>query len=731
MEEEIHRSVAEHSDLPAEKPELSAEQQEFNRLAKDEKLSRLNQLLAKSKVFSEIISNTLFQSSVEKKEAKVKDEEPVKKKRRGDKKKSKPKQELVYELNEETAERKKNLENTPKTRHVQPELLSGVTLRDYQLEGMDWLITLFENGLNGILADEMGLGKTLQSIALLAFLYEQGIRGPFLITCPLSTVHNWVAEFERFAPNLPVLGYVGAKDEREMLRNNYLYKSPTIVVTSYEISIRDRSALGKIQWKFLIVDEGHRLKNNNCLLIKELKRLPTSNRLLLTGTPLQNNLDELWSLLNFILPDIFHDIELFQQWFDFEAVKSLKDDQDSEVNQIINAQVQKSILSNLHTILKPFLLRRLKKDVVKGLVPKKEFLIHAKMTPPQEKLYKAALDRNLMGYLHTEAFKDSVKKNTDTPHSQVEAFIKQVNTVDLEDDSESKVDDDLQQRWDQMKQSLSHKKMQNLMMQLRLICNSPYLFYLPWDDPEDIDLSIVSNSCKLQILSQLVPRLTSKNHKILIFSQFTKMLDLIHDWCELEDYTVCRIDGSTSLEERKEEIENFHKSKKHQIFLLSTRAGGLGINLAAADSVILFDSDWNPQVDLQAMDRAHRIGQKNPVNVYRLVTMNTIEQVMLAKADSKRVLEKLVISLGKFETLGKLAKADSLGPAEQLHQKKLAQELDRLFSGESKFKNPHQLVDNKLSEEEMEILLDRGKLKPADEQLKRVQLFETVTAFDD
>ncbi|KAJ2636175.1 putative ATPase, partial [Coemansia sp. RSA 1694] len=205
----------------------------------------------------------------------------------------------------------------------QPRLITGGIMRDYQLEGMEWLASLYENGLNGILADEMGLGKTLQTIAFLCFLRERQVWGPFLVLCPLSTLSNWVSEFYRFAPTTPVLLYHGTPDERKELRNKHLRrldKNFPIVVTTYEISMRDKQALQRFAWKFIIVDEGHRIKNMNCKLIRDLKSYQSTNRLLLTGTPLQNSLSELWSLLNFLLPDIFDDLESFQEWFNFNDI---------------------------------------------------------------------------------------------------------------------------------------------------------------------------------------------------------------------------------------------------------------------------------------------------------------------------------------------------------------------------------------------------------------------------
>ena len=259
-------------------------------------------------------------------------------------------------------------------------------MRSYQLEGYEWMATLWENG---ILADEMGLGKTIQSVALFCHLYEMGVTGPFLVVAPLSTVPNWVNEFKRFAPTVPVVLYHGTANERLELRSELKKSYPSaeldgkimnnVVVTSYEIAMNDRAAFSSILWRYIVVDEGHRLKNTNCRLIKELKQYHSANRLLLTGTPLQNNLSELWSLLNFLLPEIFDDLRVFESWFD---AKDLHENQDELVR--ITAQEQKnSILSTLHQILTPFLLRRVKSDVDLQIPPKKEVMVYCPMTTRQ------------------------------------------------------------------------------------------------------------------------------------------------------------------------------------------------------------------------------------------------------------------------------------------------------------------------------------------------------------
>lgn len=1317
------------TNLEGAKQEDDHEQKQFDQLDDKNKLERLHQLVEKSKIFSQIIADTLLESTLQKKKKEKEEQEErereerekeekerkatmkaangeavggkatanhqnedvndlegdddkivvpnFRRSRRLHRKKKKSNDFLsIYnsskkqEISEETKQTKKKLADVNSGSRTQPKLVTGAVMRDYQLDGLEWLVTLYENGLNGILADEMGLGKTLQSISLLAFLYENGNKGPFLIACPLSTVGNWINEIEKFAPTMPHLRYVGSKEDRKAIRKKYFTKwnrsRVGIVVTSYEMILKDRQYLNRFKWKFLIVDEGHRLKNINSKLIKELKKLDTTNRLLLTGTPLQNNLDELWSLLNFILPDIFQDIDLFHKWFDFSQLGG------SDNSELINAEIQKSLIENLHTILKPFLLRRLKKTVVKSLPPKREYIVYNALSKVQREMYEAALSHQLKPFLLETAFREYLEvnsldryytteqidhvikvklnakktsllntavdvidlnedidsngqlsdakvgprklrakgrgqinykesnfypdandlsysesdlealeddadeigqkkakkdenvrkswkqiqegtvfdydngnqkgvylstleqaaeaskrkhrydqtlnfldmynvdetvinqlnkinhqinsfdeimqdlkifelqplsktrgkrksvikpasklsqgKRTKVPHINIkhpisenfqhpytmriytkalmpdskgqllpllpppqvleklcetpvevprEEFIhlkkqreqlqkvlenepdnidckkalnavnrsiinstiwrkfceaynetaendyetykqihsqmlaemgnggnkqedntafanasatdingkltnvgsekqtnghevegqqkrnannvaaaavlsptynlsdkqtkKQSNIISLvscaskaitnsfkestknsnfgnsddaggatkentnnlansdaiedepkaikemvngelvdsiplldsdvekdpKDDGDSKDNRDsktistenkggdntkeaskntentnadngnekesedgddngendgkedsadkdvtvqtsvapidsgapsLDHFWNYISNAIEAKKLHNLMMQLRLICDSPYLFYFPWEHQADIDNRLVKNSGKMQMLEQITDQLFEKekrdNHKLLIFSQFTKMLDLIEDWAEYKQIKCSRIDGNVGQEDREEEIYSFNNDPKHKIFLLSTRAGGLGINLVAADTVILFDSDWNPQVDLQAMDRVHRLGQTRPVVVYRFATANTAEQILLSRADSKRKLEKVVIQMGKFESLKKFAGEKRANAATG---STVTEDLSRLLK-ENTFQG-QQITDNKLSDEEIKELMDRRPeaYKKSSCILHHVELFETST----
>jgi len=542
----------------------------------------------------------------------------------------------------------------------QPRLFVGGALREYQLDGMEWLTALYDNGLNGILADEMGLGKTVQCIAFFCHLYGNKVKGPFLVVGPLSTLPNWHAEFTRFAPKIPTVLYHGTPEERAEKRSllnkeDPVLKSYPVVITSYEIVVRDRRHLQGIPWKYVIVDEGHRLKNLNCRLIRELKTYRVSNRLLLTGTPLQNNLTELWSLLNFLLPDIFDDLEQFQRWFDFDGVG------EAEANrEIVEKEQQNAVVSKLHGILKPFLLRRLKTDVELSIPDKKEVVLYAPLTVKQKDMYAGIVDRTLHAKLkfgtdgaEPPLAEKRAKGSRNYREISDREFFDRLETTDDAVEAAAAAAAAAAAERDSPKtpRAIVNLKMTNVVMQLRKAANHPYLIEWPLDKKgfAIADERLVKVSGKMMVLDRLLARLKAGGHKVLIFSQFTTVLDILEDVCALRSYDYCRLDGSVPFAERKEAMERYNTDPDCFAFLLSTRAGGLGINLIAADTVIIYDSDWNPQADLQAQDRCHRIGQKNTVMVYRLITANTIDQRILDRAEAKRKLEKLVIHRGKFK----------------------------------------------------------------------------------
>ncbi|XP_063765974.1 chromodomain-helicase-DNA-binding protein 6 isoform X2 [Eleginops maclovinus] len=476
---------------------------------------------------------------------------------------------------------------------------NGNLLREYQLEGMNWLLFNWYNRKNCILADEMGLGKTIQSITFLFEIFSMGIRGPFLIIAPLSTITNWEREFRQWT-NMNVIVYHGSQISRQMiLQYEMFYRDPqgnTIpgilkfhgVITTFEMIMADCPELKKLHWRCVVIDEAHRLKNRNCKLLEGLKLMNLEQKVLLTGTPLQNSVEELFSLLNFLEPLQFPSESTF-----LEEFGDLKTDE----------QVKK-----LQAILKPMMLRRLKDDVEKNLAPKEETIIEVELTNIQKKYYRAILEKNF---------------------SFLSKGANQHNMPNLI----------------------------NTMMELRKCCNHPYLItgaeekilesFRKYHSPEALDFQLqamIQAAGKLVLIDKLLPKLLAGGHKVLVFSQMVRCLDIMEDYLIQRRYTYERIDGRVRGNLRQAAIDRFCKPDSDRfVFLLCTRAGGLGINLTAADTCIIFDSDWNPQNDLQAQARCHRIGQSKAVKVYRLITRNSYEREMFDKASLKLGLDKAVL----------------------------------------------------------------------------------------
>ena len=409
-------------------------------------------------------------------------------------------------------------------------------------------------------------------------------------------------------------------------------KKAAVIITSYDIVLRDRPFLARQSWKYMVVDEGHRLKKLNGKLVRELKQLDSSNRLILTGTPLHNNLAELWSLLNFILPDIFDDLATFEQWFHLEDA--------GEENGSISAgfaswstDTAKRVVRQLHEILKPFLLRRVKHEVERDLPPKQEYLLYTPLSLQQTFMYNRALSSTLREWL--------LARKASLPLEEVRRLQQQTDP------------DTLPAPFKLADKEVRAMRLDNTLMQVRKICCHPYLLHwpvVPGTDQLCIDANMVRVCGKMRMLDTLLDALFARKHRVLVFSQFTGMLDILELWAtDLKGWQPYRIDGTTSQQDRADQVRAFNEGKEgRDLFLLSTRASGLGINLVGADTVIFFDSDWNPQVDLQAQDRAHRIGQTKPVLVFRLVAQGTIEHDILQKAKAKRLLEAVVIQKGKF-----------------------------------------------------------------------------------
>ncbi|XP_030628261.1 lymphoid-specific helicase [Chanos chanos] len=608
----------------------------------------------------------------------------------------------------------------------QPKHFTGGIMRWYQVEGIEWLRMLWENGINGILADEMGLGKTIQCIAHIAMMIEKKVLGPFLVVGPLSTLPNWISEFKRFTPEVSVMLYHGPQKERASLlkKTNKTQGSLNmypVVVTSFEIAMIDRKLLQRFQWKYMILDEGHRIKNLNCRLVRELKMLPTDNKLLLTGTPLQNNLSELWSLLNFLLPDVFDDLKSFESWFDISTITS-------DAENIVANEREKNILHMLHQILTPFLLRRLKSDVTLEVPPKKEIVVYAPLTAKQQAFYKAIVDKTIAKLVGQQEEVTCTAELTSTGRPKRKSR-KEVDYKEKPNETASDLEKYIEKVRKEMEREESavpvvnvqmtpnsevNVKLQNVLMLLKRCCNHPYLIEYPLDPATGdykIDEQLVEASGKFLILDRMLPQLKKRGHKVLIFSQMTSILDVLMDYCYLRGFEYSRLDGSMSYADRDENMKKFNSDPEVFLFLLSTRAGGLGINLTAADTVIIFDSDWNPQSDLQAQDRCHRIGQTKPVVVYRLITANTIDEKILERASAKRKLEKMVIHKKKF----KGGKADLKESKSCLDVEELT-ELLRSRDYEREVKTTKGKV---ISDKDLEILLDRSDL--LNQAKKRVQ----------
>ncbi|EXB74831.1 Putative chromatin-remodeling complex ATPase chain [Morus notabilis] len=543
-------------------------------------------------------------------------------------------------------EEEDGLSGTGNTRLVtQPSCIQG-KMRDYQLAGLNWLIRLYENGINGILADEMGLGKTLQTISLLGYLHEfRGVTGPHMVVAPKSTLGNWMNEIRRFCPILRAVKFLGNPDERKHIREELLVAGKfDICVTSFEMAIKEKTTLRRFTWRYIIIDEAHRIKNENSLLSKTMRIYNTNYRLLITGTPLQNNLHELWSLLNFLLPEIFSSSETFDEWF-----------------QISGENDQQEVVQQLHKVLRPFLLRRLKSDVEKGLPPKKETILKVGMSQMQKQYYRALLQKDL----------------------------EVVNAGG------------------------ERKRLLNIAMQLRKCCNHPYLFQgAEPGPPYTTGDHLIENAGKMVLLDKLLPKLKERDSRVLIFSQMTRLLDILEDYLMFRGYLYCRIDGNTGGEDRDASIDSFNKPGSEKfVFLLSTRAGGLGINLATADVVILYDSDWNPQVDLQAQDRAHRIGQKKEVQVFRFCTEYTIEEKVIERAYKKLALDALVIQQGR------LAEQKTVNKDELLQMVRFGAEM--VFSSK----------DSTITDEDIDRIIAKGEEATAELDAKMKKFTEDAIKF--
>ncbi|XP_072376431.1 chromatin-remodeling complex ATPase chain Iswi [Diabrotica undecimpunctata] len=585
---------------------------------------RFDYLLKQTEIFSHFMNQT-------KSPSKPKTGRPKKEKTdTSDLRHRKTEQEEDEELLAET-----NLKTKTTTRFdVSPPYIKNGEMRDYQVRGLNWMISLYEHGINGILADEMGLGKTLQTISLLGYMkHYKSTPGPHIVIVPKSTLSNWMNEFEKWCPTLRAVCLIGDQEARNsFIRDTMMPGEWDVCITSYEMCIKEKSVFKKFNWRYMVIDEAHRIKNEKSKLSEILREFKTTNRLLLTGTPLQNNLHELWALLNFLLPDVFNSSDDFDAWFN--TSQCLGD----------NALVER-----LHAVLKPFLLRRLKAEVEKRLKPKKELKVYVGLSKMQREWYTKVL-------------------------------MKDIDIVN----GAGKVE---------------KMRLQNILMQLRKCTNHPYLFDgAEPGPPYTTDEHLVYNCGKMVLLDKLLPKLKEQDSRVLIFSQMTRMLDILEDYCHWRQYQYCRLDGQTPHEDRQRQINEYNEENSQKfIFMLSTRAGGLGINLATADVVIIYDSDWNPQMDLQAMDRAHRIGQKKQVRVFRFITENTVEEKIVERAEVKLRLDKLVIQQGRLAD----SKGQTLNKDEMLNM--IRHGANHVFASK----------DSEITDEDIDSILEKGEMKTA------------------
>ncbi|CRG99101.1 chromodomain-helicase-DNA-binding protein 1, putative [Plasmodium relictum] len=475
-----------------------------------------------------------------------------------------------------------------------PFYLNNKKLRPYQLTGLNWIVSRMKRNLSVLLADEMGLGKTVQTIAVIGhMLYKEKLIGPYLIIVPQSTVDNWLNEFKSWLPQANVVCYHGNAVSRELIRTyelkkvyvpnkGYRYKFDVCITTpSILNSINDVELLKKMPWQLMVVDEAHQLKNRQSKRFIELKQFMAESKLLLSGTPLHNNLEELWTLLHFLNPQQYTYYETFQKKYN-----------EIENTSLIGEAKQKQLIQLQHE-LHEVILRRVKKDVEKSLPNKVERILRVELSPIQIEYYKNILTKN---------YEQLAKASGGAKNS-----------------------------------------LQNICMELKKVCNHPFLCCEPVDKDEYRE-RLVYSSGKICLLEKLLNRLKERGNRVLIFSQMVKMLNILSEYLTLRGFKHQRLDGTMTKEMRKKAMNHFNsKNSDDFVFLLSTKAGGLGINLTSADTVIIYDSDWNPQNDLQAGARAHRIGQTKTVQIYRLVTKDSIEQTILERAKVKMVLDTLVV----------------------------------------------------------------------------------------
>ncbi|MCJ1399711.1 hypothetical protein MMC11_002913 [Xylographa trunciseda] len=601
----------------------------------------------------------------------------------------------------------------PYERIEQPQGITA-TMKPYQLAGLSFLVYLQRNGLSGILGDEMGLGKTLQTLSLIQYLKENRVptstnkeSRPSLVVCPLSVLSSWMAECRRWTPDLKVIRFHGPINERNRLkkvvsgeedvygnhtRSAILKKNQRLtaagkniinlesedelegssgvdlVVTTYETFSAEESWFKRaFVWKYIILDEGHKIKNDLSQVSTALQGLGAEFRLILTGTPLQNNMMELWALLHWLYPEVFTDktSELFKSSFDLSKGK-----------------VSTIVMDDARKLLELIMLRRMKNTpgVDLNLPPKTDVLLFVPLTPMQRFWYTRLLTRADKGLLEelfhdakgkvAKALQEEVKEEKNWEQAGIEELEKMEKegktAADWEESKTIMRQAIEQEELDQGKKS-AFQKLLNLLMQLRKCCNHPYILPHASPDPYYLGEHVIHASGKFIVLDKLIEELVVKRKKkVLIFSGFTRMLDCCEDFLALrggdgEAFKYVRLDGGTGRARRNLGIRLFNnKESGYRVMLISTRAGGLGVNLASASDVIMLDQDWNPQIMLQAEARAHRIGQTQPVTVYKLCTQGTVEEQMMG-----RIQKKLYLSAKVTESMRDIHSTPGTGRSKQ------------------------------------------------------------------
>ncbi|KAJ5895533.1 hypothetical protein N7495_007224 [Penicillium taxi] len=726
-----------------------------------------------------------------------------------------------------------------------PHLLRG-TLREYQHYGLDWLAGLYKNHINGILADEMGLGKTIQTIALLAHLaVDHGVWGPHLVVVPTSVILNWEMEFKKWCPGFKIMTYYGNQEERKIKRKGWTDdNSWNVLITSYQLALQDQISLKRRSWHYMVLDEAHNIKNFRSQRWQALLTFRTRARLLLTGTPLQNNLTELWSLLFFLMPtdgegnngiEGFADLRDFSEWFRRPVEQILEHGRETMDDEA------KKVVTKLHTVLRPYILRRLKADVEKQMPGKYEHVVYCRLSKRQRYLYDGFMSMaqtketlasgNFLSIIHclmqlrkvcnhpdlfetrpiSTSFamprsvvtdynvKESLVRRRllfDHPLAKVDLDFLNLAPVSREDISKRLADDsirlmafgpfktlrELQYNRTNWKMTFDGSSMETILTSLENVCRKRRMAELerclyfeskrhgrrpvygsslfefmragtskmhaltnaplrkrdmaewlmtrssvlaaiiltveerslemdgfvqrfacvtpavvasgmteaaltpvetrlltntakeqPYDPFHEArmrlsiafpDRRLLQYDCgKLQRLDKLLRDLKAGGHRALIFTQMTKMLDILEQFLNIHGHRYLRLDGTTKVEARQMLTERFNSDPRILAFILSSRSGGLGINLTGADTVIFYDLDWNPAMDKQCQDRCHRIGQTRDVHIYRFVSEYTIESNILRKANQKRMLDDVIIQEGEFTT-DYFTKLDTQDPIE-------------------------------------------------------------------